>query len=400
MLIQKTSQFDLAAAYQKTISHERSESLRAWKNGNSVEISSRQNESVSLSAAARWSMQAGASDAGMALLRPPLAAPGAHASPQQAAAGLLQGATRLAAPTPPPTAPVNTQSSPTDNVENVAEETEDSPKIALIRRLIEMISGQKVEVFSARDLEKTPAGEVLSGDKSLQEASQEAAQNANWGAVYEARERYEEHESSAFRASGTVRTADGRDIAFSLELNMSSHFVQESSFVARFGQATKDPLVINFSGGAAQLTDQFFKFDLKGDGQEVNIAALASGSAYLYFDRNQDGIVNNGTELFGPSTDNGFAELAALDADANGWIDEADPAFAQLGVWRMAANGESQYSSLKDAGIGALALAHLATPTNLRSNTMQLLGNVRSSGVALTEDGRPLALQQIDLVVR
>ena len=110
--------------------------------------------------------------------------------------------------------------------------------------------------------------------------------------------------------------------------------------------------------------------------------------------------MNNGKELFGPATNNGFSELAALDDDGNGWIDEADAAFSQLGIWRQRPNGESEYSSLKEAGIGALALAHLATPNNLRGNAMQLLGEVRSSGLALSEDGRPLAMQQIDLVVR
>ncbi len=387
MIIQQTRQLDLAASYSKNVSHERGESLRAWKGGDSVEISSKQKDSVSISAAARFSLRDGPSESGTRNLLSPLnVTQNGQGQPRSE-----NTADNLATPS------LSGQSAPAEKLSD--EETRDgeSPKIALIRRLIEMLSGRKVEVFAASDLEKSPASEVMSGNKSLQQATQEAA---NWGAVYEAHESHEEHETSSFSASGSVVTADGRTISFQLELSMESYFRQETSVRALFGQATKDPLVINFAGGAAQLTDQFFKFDLNGDGSQEEIPTLASGSGYLFFDRNGDGVANDGKELFGPATNDGFAELAALDADGNGWIDEADPAFAQLGIWRMSPNGDSQYTSLKDAGIGALALAHLATPNNLRSNAMQLLGEVRASGFALTEDGRALSMQQIDLVVR
>lgn len=382
MIIQNTRQLDLASSYSKTVSHERSESLRLWKDGNSVEMASKQRDSISISAAAHFSLQQGLRESSQ---RSPSALPTvARAEPAVIAAPLP-----ALASTPPGASPsLSGQSASTEKLRDEEACTDESPKITLIRRLIELLSGRKVEVFSASD---------LAGDKNLPTASQGGA---NWGAVVETHELREEHEASSFTASGSVRTADGREISFQMELSMESYFRQESSTRALFGQATKDPLVINFSGSAAELTDQFFRFDLDGDGQQEEIPTLASGSGYLFFDRNGDGVVNNGKELFGPATNNGFSELAALDDDGNGWIDEADAAFSQLGIWRQHPNGESEYSSLKEAGIGALALAHLATPNNLRGNAMQLLGEVRSSGLALSEDGRPLAMQQIDLVVR
>lgn len=382
MIIQNTRQLDLASSYSKTVSHERSESLRLWKDGNSVEMASKQRDSISISAAAHFSLQQGLRESSQ---RSPSVLPTvARAEPAVIAAPL----------------PALASTPPGASTEKLSDEeacTDESPKITLIRRLIELLSGRKVEVFSASDLADSEAGKLMAGDKNLPLASQGGA---NWGAVVETHELREEYEASSFTASGSVRTADGREISFRMELSMESYFRQESSTRALFGQATKDPLVINFSGGAAQLTDQFFRFDLDGDGQQENLPTLASGSGYLFFDRNGDGVVNNGKELFGPATNNGFSELAALDEDGNGWIDEADAAFSQLGIWRQRPNGESEYSSLKEAGIGALALAHLATPNNLRGNAMQLLGEVRSSGLALSEDGRPLAMQQIDLVVR
>jgi len=391
MIIQNTRQLDLASSYSKTVSHERSESLRLWKDGNSVEMASKQRDSISISAAAHFSLQQGLRESSQ---RSPSVLPTvARAEPAVIAAPLP-----ALASTPPGASPsLSGQSASTEKLSDEEACTDESPKITLIRRLIELLSGRKVEVFSASDLADSEAGKLMAGDKKLPPASQGGA---NWGAVVETHELREEYEASSFTASGSVRTADGREISFQMELSMESYFRQESSTRALFGQATKDPLVINFSGGAAQLTDQFFRFDLDGDGQQENLPILASGSGYLFFDRNGDGVVNNGKELFGPATNNGFSELAALDDDGNGWIDEADAAFSQLGIWRQRPNGESEYSSLKEAGVGALALAHLATPNNLRGNAMQLLGEVRSSGLALSEDGRPLAMQQIDLVVR
>ena len=390
MIIQNTRQLDLASSYSKTVSHERSESLRLWKDGNSVEMASKQRDSISISAAAHFSLQQGLRESSQ---RSPSVLPTvARAEPAVIAAPLP-----ALASTPPGASPsLSGQSASTEKLSDEEACSDESPKITLIRRLIELLSGRKVEVFSASDLADSEAGKLMAGDK-LPSAGQGGA---NWGAVVETHELREEYEASSFTASGSVRTADGREISFRMELSMESYFRQESSTRALFGQATKDPLVINFSGGAAQLTDQFFRFDLDGDGQQENLPTLASGSGYLFFDRNGDGVVNNGKELFGPATNNGFSELAALDDDGNGWIDEADAAFSQLGIWRQRPNGESEYSSLKEAGIGALALAHLATPNNLRGNAMQLLGEVRSSGLALSEDGRPLAMQQIDLVVR
>jgi hypothetical protein len=94
---------------------------------------------------------------------------------------------------------------------------------------------------------------------------------------------------------------------------MSREFVQTTdvSLHARDAMLV-DPLVINFSGTAAQLIDQTFAFDLDADGQEEEVPLVAGGSGVLVFDRNQDGKVNDGTELFGPTTGNAFTNLAKI----------------------------------------------------------------------------------------
>ena len=98
--------------------------------------------------------------------------------------------------------------------------------------------------------------------------------------------------------------------------------------------------------------------------------------------------------MFGVASGNGFADLAKLDSDGNGWIDEADPVFRQLGV----ANGE-RYSSLGEHGIGALATAAVHAPFSLKTADNELLGQIRAAGVYLRESGEVGFMRQVDLAV-
>ena len=82
-----------------------------------------------------------------------------------------------------------------------------------------------------------------------------------------------------------------------------------------------DPLVINLDGNIAELSDQTFLFDLDGDGEMDEISELSAKSGFLALDKNGDGTINDGTELFGTRSGNGFQDLSAYDTDHNGFID-------------------------------------------------------------------------------
>ena len=150
--------------------------------------------------------------------------------------------------------------------------------------------------------------------------------------------------------------------------------------------------------GAGDLGEVLPRLD--ADGRQDSLPMLAAGSGYLVFDRDGNGRIDSGKELFGPATNDGFAELKALDDDGNGWIDEADAAFSKLAIWRGAGTGAAGLTSLADAGIGALSVNGIATAMTLRGQAGQALGALRGSGIALTDGGQALAMQQIDLIVR
>lgn len=268
----------------------------------------------------------------------------------------------------------------------------DDPRTSLIRLMIEALTGKKLKLFDPESLQSA------NSDGSVANTATAAVSGS--GFTLEQRTHLEIHERSSFSASGTVLTADGQRIDFSLTLTVARDYVEDTAFslIAGGDQRKVDPLVLNFAGNAASLNDQRFDFDLNADGDNESIASLSRGSAYLVFDRNGDGRVNSGAELFGPQSSDGFAELAALDEDHNGWIDENDNAFSQLRLWQGAAGTSlSSLQTLSSAGVGAIALQRIATPFQLTDHANGTLGEIRTSGIFLHEDGTTGTIQQIDL---
>jgi hypothetical protein len=158
-------------------------------------------------------------------------------------------------------------------------------------------------------------------------------------------------------------------------------------------------LVINFDGKGAQLSQTRFKFDLDSNGSEEQLATLRPGSGFLAWDRNGDGIINDGSELFGPRTGQGFAELAQFDEDGNNFIDEGDSIYHKLRIWSFNEDGSSQLVALGDKNIGAIFLGHLTTPFQLKDDANNSLGEIANSGIYLKENGQTGLVQEINLTV-
>jgi len=293
------------------------------------------------------------------------------------------------------------QSSEASAIEDGLEAAENDPMLRLIRAMISMLTGRDIQVFDASELNVDNPAASLEDPNQAPTTQQGQRQAAGYGVEYDYSESYTESEQTSFEASGVIRTEDGKEISFDLSLFMARSYHEESNVSIRLGDARqkKDPLVVNFGGNAAQLTSQRFKFDLDSDGKTDDINFVTGGSGFLALDRNGDGKINDGSELFGAKSGDGFAELATLDSDNNGWIDENDAAYAKLSVWTKDSAGKDQLSTLKQANVGAISLAHVATPFELKDSQNELQGEIRTSGVYLREDGAARTIQQIDLTV-
>lgn len=205
-----------------------------------------------------------------------------------------------------------------------------------------------------------------------------------------------EYEFANFNSGGKVTTADGRTIDFSLNVSIQRQtIVRQSIFAHAAAGYLIDPLVLHFDSGLDTLSEQSFRFDMDGDGAQEILPGLRQGSGFLALDLDEDNKITIGTELFGPLSGSGFADLAVHDLDENNWIDENDPIFSKLKVWMNPSASQQQLVSLKDAGVGAISLSHAGSLFNLKSAENKVLGQVSASGIFLTEDGEVKALQDL-----
>ena len=235
-----------------------------------------------------------------------------------------------------------------------------------------------------------------------------ANQNNKGGTVLVSRrETFEaESEFTSFSAQGIAKTEDGRELSFNVDFSMSREFMHytrtDERYIAPVTRNVCDPLVINVGADVASVSDQKFQFDLDEDGKEDSISLLGKGSGFLALDKNEDGEINDGSELFGTKSGDGFADLAQYDDDRNGWIDENDDVFDKLKIWFKNEDGEDQLLDLKSADVGAIYLGHASTEFSLKSHESdhQLNGIVRTSGLFLRESGEGAgSIQHVDLAL-
>ena len=209
-----------------------------------------------------------------------------------------------------------------------------------------------------------------------------------------------ESESVAFASSGMVKTQDGRSIDFNIEVSMSRAFTSQINTLTTQNYIKTDPLVINLDTDIGSVTDQKFLFDLDSDGDEEEISFAGKGSGFLALDRDGDGRIGDGSELFGTKSGDGFKDLAAFDEDGNGWIDENDSIYSKLKVWTKDEDGNDYLINLKDADVGAIYLDNVDTQFSLKDGINRLNGEIKKTGIYLHEStGAAGTLNHVDLAV-
>lgn len=273
----------------------------------------------------------------------------------------------------------------------------------------EVGDGQKGESMPANRMARLQAmsylikalllSKIFGEDKSFNEIIQEMfGENSGMLQTTTVNYEYTETQEVSFMAKGTAVTADGRNLQFDYGFTMSESFKEEFKSVESAFLRYIDPLVVNLKDSPSKMSNQMFYFDLDGDGQKEQISQLSKGSGYLALDKNEDGIINDGLELFGPATGDGFKELMGYDSDGNGWIDENDPIFEKLRVWTVNEAGENELYSLKESDVGAIYLGRVRTDFIDYDKAHNARAAIRESGIFLHEsDGHAGSVQHVDL---
>ena len=135
-------------------------------------------------------------------------------------------------------------------------------------------------------------------------------------------------------------------------------------------QPPRDPLAIDLGALGIDLTtlENGVNFDLDKNGFAEKTAWIGIEDGFLVLDRNDNGKIDDGGELFGDQVElsdgkisvSGFEALADLDTNKDGIIDENDMAWSKLQIWTdVNQNGISEHNelkSLKDSGIKSISL--------------------------------------------
>lgn len=232
-----------------------------------------------------------------------------------------------------------------------------------------------------------------------------------------------EEESTSFSGKGMAMTEDGRTIDFNVNFSMSRRLTQYAGISMARAVNMIDPLVINVGSEVTSISDQNFYFDLDCDGEQEKIKGLGPGTGFLTYDRNGDGVINDGSELFGTRSGDGFRDLAQYDDDGNGWIDENDAIYGKLQVWLRGEDGVDTLLSLQEADVGAIFLGSAETDYSFMDNPggdgreagngtsngtidnagfnvtagMAAAAMMRASGLFLKESGGVGTVHQVDL---
>ncbi len=173
---------------------------------------------------------------------------------------------------------------------------------------------------------------------------------------------------------------------------LNSHAMKNyrAQFAGAQTMAGADPLVLDLDGDGIETRSATagasFDHDRSGFAEQSGWAGADDG--LLVWDRNGDGRINDGSELFGDQTrlqdgtraTDGFAALGEWDANADGRVDANDPAWANLRVWRDAdgdgVSSSAEIAGLADAGITALDTGFTATNViDAQGNTQLALGS-------------------------
>lgn len=175
------------------------------------------------------------------------------------------------------------------------------------------------------------------------------------------------------------------------ELFGAAHIASKVHERFQGSQKSSSPLLLDLDGDGLEVSQlapsSRTLFDLNADGIRTQMAWAGRDDAFLALDRDGDGQIDNGRELFGDQTllsngkkaTDGYAALADLDSNKDGRIDAQDARFKDLLVWRdLNQDGHSDAGELQSLGQAGITQIDL----NKQAATQTLADGTRLDGLA------------------
>ncbi len=175
------------------------------------------------------------------------------------------------------------------------------------------------------------------------------------------------------------------DLIFALIGESNAEFLRAENAI----QPRCDPLIIDLDNNGFHFFSKTMGtyFDLDANGFAEKTGWVSKQDAFLVLDRNKDGVINDGGELFGDHTllssgkyaKTGFEALNEYDANKDRIIDEQDEIFHNLRVWtdvnKDGISSEDELYTLSELGIISIGLSY-ETVNQLYTDSNTLLANI------------------------
>ncbi|ERT11172.1 hypothetical protein QPK14_02015 [Photorhabdus temperata subsp. temperata] len=155
-----------------------------------------------------------------------------------------------------------------------------------------------------------------------------------------------------------------------INLSLSSTPNSVAEYIKHIADGYRTPIVIDLNGDGVKTIsiDSGIEFDFGGNGDKTKTGWVNENDGLLVIDKNNDGIINNGSELFGEETilssgkkaKNGFEALLDLDSNKDGVLDANDLLWSSLKIWQDknqdAYTDQGELKSMEEVGIESINL--------------------------------------------
>lgn len=266
----------------------------------------------------------------------------------------------------------------------------------IIEQLLQRISGKKEITIHPSDSQKI-------NNLTRENLNNIPIREITWGFAIQTEEKYYRKDSIDFNSKALIKTEDGKQMDINLSLSFSKEFTEiHKSRLVLGNSLFADPLIINYKDSMTNidnLSNLKFAFDINNDKEVERIPLLKDGAGFLALDKNNNGYIDNGSELFGTNSGNGFADLKKYDTDNNNWIDENDTIFNNLRIWEKNDKAEDKLITLSQAGIGALYLSSIDSVFDYHQSIDTKIAHLKQTSFFVKENGKAGLITGVDFVI-
>ena len=165
------------------------------------------------------------------------------------------------------------------------------------------------------------------------------------------------------------------------------HYNDKSSYDAvAIGSPTSTPIILDLDGDGIETISKSngVAFDIDADGDKDTTGWVGADDGLLVFDKNNDGIINDASELFGEEmikedgskAEDGYDALRDMDTNTDGVINAEDDYFDQIQVWKGANSDgitdDGELVGLTEAGVSEISIKAIETNDDSNGNTIGL----------------------------